>query len=589
MPTLRAHTFLPRLNLLAEFRTSHQNLLTMETTPEPISEPILEPCPSCGELLDVSNFEPLTETTCPICSASIIARSRFNNFTLLSLIARGGMGLVFKAIDSQLNREVALKILRREISGDAEQREKLAIEARLTASINHPHVVKVYSFGEDRGQFYIAMELVEKGSLDDLIMLQKRIAEIQILNVGIQIASGLQAALEVGLIHRDIKPGNILFSDARTAKLVDFGLALVADEAAAQRGEIWGTPYYIAPEKLDQQPEDFRSDIYSLGGTLFHALAGRPPYEAETASMVALKQLKSQPVSLQAFAPDVSSETAYVINRMMNKNPDERYQSYEELIQHLTYARDKLLARVRAPERQKPKPLQLESREEKNFMGMITLVLVFVVLLVLGMGFWQWPRISSLLGISVTDALSENATRNLAKALADARLLAVSGKPKEALERIETLLKSPTLPQPEKNWALLHGALFAYIGGNASLATPYLNQIHSIGILPREIMPLELSNFFVDAARLASNAKGISLRSVQAYKTNNYEAFVYYLAGMSSLAEGNLKGAREILEAALKSEPSGEAEWINSLRPAAESALSSIRELPLSSNSINAR
>jgi len=585
MPTLRAHTFLPRLNLLAEFRTSHQNLLTMETTPEPI----LEPCPSCGELLDVSNFEPLTETTCPTCSAPIIVRSRFNNFTLLSLIARGGMGLVFKAIDSQLNREVALKILRREISGDAEQREKLAIEARLTASINHPHVVKVYSFGEDRGQFYIAMELVEKGSLDDLIMLQKRVAEIQILNVGIQIASGLQAALEVGLIHRDIKPGNILFSNARTSKLVDFGLALVADEAAAQKGEIWGTPYYIAPEKLDHQPEDFRSDIYSLGGTLFHALAGRPPYEAETASMVALKQLKSQPVSLQAFAPDVSSETAYVINRMMNKNPDERYQSYEELIQHLTYARDKLLARVRAPERRKPKPLQLESREEKNFMGMITLVLVFVVLIVLGVGFWQWPRISSLLGISVTDAHSEDTTRNLAKALADARLLAVSGKPKEALERIEMLLKSPTLPQPEKNWALLHGALFAYMGGNASLATPYLNQIYSIGILPREIMPLELSNFFVDAARLASNAKGISLRSVQAYKTNNYEAFVYYLAGMSSLAEGNLKGAREILEAALKSEPSGEAEWINSLRPAAESALSSIRELPLSSNSINAR
>ena len=164
------------------------------------------------------------------------------------------------------------------------------------------------------------MELAEKGSLDDLMSVQQRLSEAQVLGVGIQIAEGLEAALEHNLIHRDIKPGNILFADSQTAKLVDFGLAVVMGEVAHARGEIWGT-LHIAPEKLDNQPEDLRSDIYSLGGTLFHALAGRPPYEAETASTVALKQLMSQPVSLQAFAPDVSSETAYVINRMLAKTP----------------------------------------------------------------------------------------------------------------------------------------------------------------------------------------------------------------------------------------------------------------------------
>jgi serine/threonine protein kinase len=245
------------------------------------------------------------------------------------------MGSVYKAVDLNLNREVALKILKKECSANAEERAKLEEEARIIASINHPHVVKVFSFGEDQGQFYLAMELAEKGSLDDLMSLQQRLSEAQVLRVGIQIAEGLDAALEHNLIHRDIKPGNILFADPQTAKLVDFGLAAVINEIAHARGEIWGTPYYIAPEKLDNQPEDFRSDIYSLGGTLFHALAGRPPYEAETASTVALKQLMSQPVSLQTFAPDVSSETAYVINRMLTKDPAERYDQKAELIEHL--------------------------------------------------------------------------------------------------------------------------------------------------------------------------------------------------------------------------------------------------------------
>ncbi len=164
-----------------------------------------------------------------------------------------------------------------------------------------------------------------RARLDDLMQLQSRIAELQVLHVGLQVASGLQAAHERGLIHRDVKPGNILFADAHTAKITDFGLALLAEHEAESRGEIWGTPYYIAPRSSTTSPRTSASDIYSLGGTLFHAVAGRPPFEAESASLVALKHLKSKAVSLQAFAPDVSSETAYVINRMLHKDPSQRY------------------------------------------------------------------------------------------------------------------------------------------------------------------------------------------------------------------------------------------------------------------------
>src|SRR5207248_4534759 len=129
----------------------------------------------------------------------------------------------------------------------------------------------VFSFGQDHGLFDIAMELVDKGSLDDLMNLQGRVAEAQVMEVGVQIADGLNAAHQRGLIHRDVKPGNILFADAHSAKIVDFGLALLMEHEAEARGEVWGTPYYVAPEKLNHEPEDFRSDIYSLGGTLFHA------------------------------------------------------------------------------------------------------------------------------------------------------------------------------------------------------------------------------------------------------------------------------------------------------------------------------
>jgi serine/threonine protein kinase len=227
------------------------------------------------------------------------------------------------------------------------------------------------------------MEMIAGGSLDDLIQEQSAVSEVVALEVGIQIALGLEAALERGLIHRDLKPANILFTEPGSAKLVDFGLAMVMSEAAVSNGEIWGTPYYIAPEKLDEKPEDFRSDIYSLGGTLFHALAGRPPYEDKTASLVALKQLKSRPVSIQSFAPHVSNETAYVINRMMAKDPEKRYASYAELLEHLRYALEKAREMEASPNARKERPVLVDRSSTAWIPLVIPLILIFA-LIVLG-------------------------------------------------------------------------------------------------------------------------------------------------------------------------------------------------------------
>ncbi len=248
------------------------------------------------------------------------------------------MGSVYKARDTRLDRFVALKLLRKELSADPVEAARLEQEARLTAAVNHPNVVQVYSAGMAHGQIYLVMELVDHGSLDDLMAQQARVPEAQVLAAGIQVARGLQAAHAKGLIHRDVKPANILFADAQTAKIGDFGLAIVAEQKAEAQNEIWGTPYYVAPERLNNEPEDFRSDIYSLGATLFHALAGKSPIEGETTSASELRQLKSNPPTLRSVAPEVSRETARVIDRMVAPSPADRFASYAELIGELEIA-----------------------------------------------------------------------------------------------------------------------------------------------------------------------------------------------------------------------------------------------------------
>jgi serine/threonine protein kinase len=187
------------------------------------------------------------------------------------------------------------------------------------------------------------MELVDHGTLDDLIEKRNRLTEEQVLQSGIQVAKGLRAAYRQGLIHRDVKPANILFVDEQTAKISDFGLAGAATQESEVREEIWGTPYYVAPERLNNAPEDFRSDIYSLGATLFHAVAGKAPIEGDTNSAVVLLDLKSRPLDLHTIAPDVSAATASVFQRMIVPDPARRFSSYDELMSEMERAQCALM------------------------------------------------------------------------------------------------------------------------------------------------------------------------------------------------------------------------------------------------------
>ena len=296
-------------------------------------------CPACGTAIDTTDAEPLARVACPNCGKKVRVERTFDHFVVVETLGVGGMGTVYKARDTHLDRFVALKLLRRDLGGQADHNARLQQEARVAASLNHPNVVQVFDSGTDHGQFYVVMELVDHGSLDDLMALQPRLPEKQVLETGIQVAKGLRAALRKGLIHRDVKPANILFIDEHAAKISDFGLAGVATQRLETDSVIWGTPQYVAPERLNNQTEDFRSDIYSLGATLFHAVAGKAPIEGETNSAAALRELKQRPLDLHAVAPDVSTATARVLQRMIAAEPARRFSSYDELVAELERAR----------------------------------------------------------------------------------------------------------------------------------------------------------------------------------------------------------------------------------------------------------
>jgi eukaryotic-like serine/threonine-protein kinase len=306
-------------------------------------------CHSCGAILDLTGQNGFTHVECKHCGALSVVPLQFGDFLLLNPIGIGGMGTVYKAIDLPLNRYLALKILHKKLSTNPAFISSFSLEAQADASVNHPNVAQVYAFGEIDNQYYLSMELCDRGTLDDRITKLGKLSEEAVLSTGRQIASALLVAWRRGLLHRDVKPGNILFNEDGVPKIIDFGLArghgagaeVVEGQAPEQ---MWGTPYYVAPEKLRGHPEDLRSDVYSLGATLFHALAGRPPFDADTASEMAAKHATQPALSLQTYAPNLHERTTQAIARMLAQDPAERYESYEEVIQDLTEAQEELKA-----------------------------------------------------------------------------------------------------------------------------------------------------------------------------------------------------------------------------------------------------
>ncbi|MGA0369118.1 MAG: serine/threonine protein kinase [Kiritimatiellia bacterium] len=255
--------------------------------------------------------------------------AKLGSYDLYKFLGEGSMGRVYLAHDPVLERDVAIKILRDDLNATPKMWTLLENEAKAAAGITHDNVIHIYTMGKVLGRPYIVMELADYASLDDM-MQNGPIEETLAVQVAIDVMKGLKAAYQHHLIHGDVKPANILITQKGRAKVADFGLARFLKEG--QEVERWGTPYYIAPEKSAQVSEDFRSDLYSLGATLYHALTGRAPFEGETGEEVIKKSLKNPTPSLKKTCPGISPELAELIYIMMQREPDARFWSYDQAI-----------------------------------------------------------------------------------------------------------------------------------------------------------------------------------------------------------------------------------------------------------------
>ena len=552
---------------------------------------LVQTCEVCQSLIDVSDREPLEAVGCPHCGAPLTVHGTLGHLQLIEVSGRGGMGVVYKAYDPSLDRHVAVKLLRKDHSGQTALIAQLENEAAITAAVTDSNVVRVFSTGTDRGRFYIAMELVELGSLDDLIRLQGRIAEVQALQIGIQIAKGLKAALHHGLIHRDVKPGNILFADANTAKIVDFGLAIFMNQEESARGEIWGTPYYVSPEKLDFRPEDCRSDIYSLGASLFHGLAGRPPFEADTASLVALQHLKAQPVSLATYAPWVSGATAFVINRTLHKNPAERYQSYDELIEHLEYALGEV---QRATARNQPRArIVLETEEDQQRTTWAVIAMLAVSVLLAGGLFLFRKQIfrheapvaqARTQPIPTAPAPSARALATNGFAFASELAQLAAGDPKAGAAFHKAGTHDKLSPENRAWAALLEGAA-ELNAGHAAPARAAFQQVQSLaGKTGNE----KLTTFFIGTAAHLLTDSPLTIGDARDADRTGPGAIALLLFGLKDWQLGRIDDGVALLRQFRSSNPAGVGAWVGELKVLATDRIEEFTAFQMHSDALKA-
>lgn len=450
-------------------------------------------CSECNQEMDVTAAGPFNRVACPNCKAEVRVKVDLGNYFLQKRLAFGGMSVLFVALDQTLGREVALKVLNEEYSSDEVRTAQFEKEAELTALVSHPNVVKVYSVGRAFGRFYIAMELIAGESLEKLLSGGKALPEKEVLEIAMQVTSGLKAAKASGLIHRDIKPGNILVDQDGTAKIVDFGLSLVTQAGLARAQEVFATPYYAPPEALEAGVEDFRSDIYALGASLYHALAGEAPIETTSTNTKTLLDAKLHTPALRSVAPYVSQSTSDLVGRMMAFQKESRPSSYDEVKAGLTKALNGEGQVAR---------LATTTAKKKGSSSSLAWVFALVIAALLTLGFFvmQGRKDSE-------EATTEEAAGPITKATGPSPELKISRIYEEARENLAEgnlnqaelnflrLHRLEEVPQPTGLWSGLEAGLCALMDGRSgdarNIYQPLTDKIGRANLKPESLVALE--------------------------------------------------------------------------------------------------
>ncbi len=304
------------------------------------------------EIADESSSRPAThQALSPASHPEMLGR--IDSFEIEQVIGQGGMGIVYKGFDTELNRPVAIKVLADHLAANGVARQRFAREARAAAAVIHPNVVPIYSVNSSADRPFLVMSLVAGRSLQAHVSQQGQLPVREVVRIGKQIASGLSAAHREGLVHRDIKPANILLEkDVSRVMITDFGLARAADDAAiTQTGWLAGTPHYMSPEQASGREIDQRSDLFSLGSVLYFMATGREPFRAEIPVAVLQKITSDEAEPVRSVNSEISSTLAKLIDKLMSKKPGDRFETAEDVEIVLT----QYLAHLEQP-RTQPKP-----------------------------------------------------------------------------------------------------------------------------------------------------------------------------------------------------------------------------------------
>ncbi len=554
-------------------------------------------CRKCGRHMDVSSVEPFSKVDCPDCDTRQRVPMRLGNFLLLEVLGKGGMGVVYRALDQSLGRYVAFKVLRRALGEDKHFIENFFREARAAAALNHPNVVQIYSCGEERGQPYIVMELVGGGRLDAIVSEGNPMDEVRALEVGVDVTEGLKAANDIGLIHGDIKPANILIDDHGTAKVVDFGLARFVNWKQEQEpGEIWGTPYYIAPEKARGQKVDHRSDIYSLGATLYHALGAKPPFDGKTATDVVLARLKNPAIGLRVIRPSLQPETADVISRTLESDPFMRYPTYASLLPDLREALRVAKQESRAHHHVKVK---------KSTVGPLVVVSITVVAaLAFVIGALQYvnkpkkkqarPRPQPIQQVIIDEVPKEEPVEVLkdrrvpptvqpfsgkeAQAVVDAAHMLADGKLLATEERLQHVYEGVAPNTMGRFWVRLFQAVPCWYDGRDKSATVYLEDILQARF---EVTVDDLYHPGTLLKALARYSLGVGDEGILYIEAARWPVWtgdvVEFFVGINQLRRDRLGEARTHLKAYVAKTPSG-AKWPYAFQPLARRLLGQLAD-----------
>src|SRR5919109_4421339 len=268
--------------------------------------------------------------------STLVGMQLSGRYRLDAQIGAGGMSTVYRAFDQTLERQVAIKLMHREIASDSGQLERFRREARAVAQLSHPHIVGVIDAGEDEGRPYIVFEYVEGETLKERIRRLGRLPMDEAIAYAIEIARALGNAHSHQIVHRDVKPQNVLIDDEGTAKVTDFGIARsLTEEGLTADGRVLGTTDYVSPEQALGHDVDGQSDIYSLGIVLYEMLTGDVPFHGENQVAVAMKHVREDLPDVQMRRPQVSSALAAVVDTATAKDLDRRYQDDAELIADL--------------------------------------------------------------------------------------------------------------------------------------------------------------------------------------------------------------------------------------------------------------